>query len=547
MGAPRSTPSEAQTDTLALANTIAEPKSARAENAYTVEPGTMMSGKYRVVRTLGRGGMGIVVEAFHLELQMPVAIKVLLPDFMAYAEAATRFSREARAVTKLTSEHIARVIDIDALPSGEPFIVMEYLKGQDLAARGRETIPLSVPDALDYFVQACDAIANAHENGVVHRDIKPANVFLATRPNGDTIIKVLDFGVSKILTGNASEVSLTQTTTILGSALYMSPEQMRSAKNVDHRTDIYALGACLYEMLARRPPYVANSFPELCAMVYSGPPMSVTEWSPDVPEGLAKVIEKCLAHEPEGRFATVPELAVAIAPFAQETTRERIASLLKKYASHLEMPPIARKRRSYESITEADEVSPKKVDRSPRNALALALFVLSIAAFSFVFRKNAGAFLQKLLFSPPQATSVGSPQAPSVQNAPIPSFSGSLTPSSAASPPSPMAPPSTSAAAASTAANASAVKPREATSSNPTAAPLPTNSSAASASVASAANSSTPSATASATLPEAEPYPSRPEPAKPSASAAPSVNPDLSDQVCYALYPDGTREQVPCP
>ncbi len=364
MGTLRSPPSDAQSDTLATASTIAEPARPRAQNAYTVEPGTLLAGKYRVVRTLGRGGMGVVVEAFHLELEVPVAIKVLLPDFMAYAEAATRFQREARAVTRLTSQHVARVIDVDALPSGEPFIVMEYLKGQDLAERGRDAIPLSVSDAIDYFVQACDAIADAHESGIVHRDIKPANVFLASRPGGEVVVKVLDFGVSKVLTGSTSEVSLTQTTTILGSALYMSPEQMRSAKNVDSRTDIYALGACLYEMLARRPPYVASSFPELCAMVYSGPPMPISEWSPDVPDGLARVIEKCLAHERDARYATVAEVVHALAPFAQEATRARIEVILKRHAPHLDLPPPARKRRTLEPVFRErhPEAGPSKIE-----------------------------------------------------------------------------------------------------------------------------------------------------------------------------------------
>ncbi len=358
----RIVPSDSASDTLAHANTIAEPHRVRAENAYTVAPGTLLSGKYRVVRTLGRGGMGLVVEAFHLELQVAVAIKLLLPELMEYTEAASRFQREARAVTRLGSQHVARVLDVDVLPSGEPFIVMEYLKGKDLAQVGRESMPISVGEAVDYIVQACDALAEAHGLGIVHRDIKPANLFLADRPGDDRMIKVLDFGVSKVLTGDTGEVSITHTTTILGSALYMSPEQMRSSKNVDARTDIYALGACLYEMLARRPPYLAGSFPELCAAVYSGPPTPITEWSPDVPEGLARVIDKALAHEPDARYADVPELVHALAPFAQEATRTRVDAILRRHAGHLSLPPLARRRRSLEPVfrSESEELGPRR-------------------------------------------------------------------------------------------------------------------------------------------------------------------------------------------
>ncbi|MEZ4294510.1 MAG: serine/threonine-protein kinase [Polyangiaceae bacterium] len=384
MGAPRIGPTDPHADTLAEASTIADHGSVRAENVFTVAPGTLLGGKYRVVRTLGRGGMGIVVEAFHLELQVPVAIKLLLPELMPYAEAAIRFQREARAVSKLTSPHVARVIDVDTLPSGEPYIVMELLKGKDLAERGRDPIPLSVAEAIDYVVQACDAIAEAHAMGIVHRDLKPANLFVARKGSGGAIVKVLDFGVSKVLSGDTGEVSLTHTTTILGSALYMSPEQMRSARDVDHRTDVYALGACLYELLARRPPYLANSFPELCAMVYSGPPMSLTEWSPDAPEGLAKVVEKALAHEPGARFATVAELTCALAPYADERTRARIDAILAQHAPHLELPKVARRRRSLEPVQRgADE--PAKEGRMTRGqrvvvGLLLAVGVVGIGA-----------------------------------------------------------------------------------------------------------------------------------------------------------------------
>ena len=584
MATPRTGPSEAELDTLAMASTIAEPPRARAQNAYTVEPGTLLCGKYRVVRTLGRGGMGVVVEAFHLELQVPVAIKVLLPDFMAYAEAATRFQREARAVTRLTSQHVARVIDVDTLPSGEPFIVMEHLKGQDLAARGREPMPLSVGEAIDIFVQACDAIADAHANGIVHRDIKPANVFLATRSNGEPIVKVLDFGVSKVLSGSTSEVSLTQTTTILGSALYMSPEQMRSAKNVDARTDIYALGACLYEMLARRPPYVASSFPELCAMVYSGPPMSITEWSPDVSSGLAKVIEKSLAHEADARYASVAELVHAIAPFAEEETRARIEAILKQHAPHLAMPPPSKKRRTLEPVFSEDDGEARP--SGGRRWVAWALVVLVMAGGGLAFQRRwppalwsrgasganegipaasgAPPSSAQAASEPAQAASgaksaTGDPATATSSDAMVPSAAASVEPAPSASASASTS--ATASASASAAATTSVAATTSASASKASASGSTAASGSAAASGAAAASTSAGSArpavatSVSANGPRTSPPPrettAAPGPTPPApgdtSQGPPGPNQGLEDKTCYAILPDGSRQTVPCP
>src|SRR5262249_26228619 len=159
-----------------------------------------------------------------------------------------RFMREARAASKLSSLHVTRVLDVGTLGSGEPYMVMEYLAGEDLASYQKRAGRLPIAEAIDFIVQASDAIAEAHAVGIVHRDLKPANLFLGKR-NSAPFVKVLDFGVSKVMGEGKEDVRLTQTTTILGSALYMSPEQMRSSKNVDHRTDLYALAVCLYELL----------------------------------------------------------------------------------------------------------------------------------------------------------------------------------------------------------------------------------------------------------------------------------------------------------
>nr|HMR07207.1 serine/threonine-protein kinase [Polyangiaceae bacterium] len=219
----------------------------------SVNQGDILAGKFRVEKLLGSGGMGMVVAAHHLQLDEPVAIKFLLPEALTNAAAVGRFAREARAATKIKSEHVVRIIDIGSFDSGEPYIVMEYLNGQDLsqllAARG----PLPPDEVAEYILQACEAIVEAHVLGIVHRDLKPANLFVAARMDGTPLVKVLDFGISKVSTG--PDLSLTETSALMGSPLYMSPEQMASAKSVDARTDIWALGVILYELVTGKPPF----------------------------------------------------------------------------------------------------------------------------------------------------------------------------------------------------------------------------------------------------------------------------------------------------
>src|SRR5258708_827003 len=212
--------------------------------------GDILAGKYRVEQVLGKGGMGVVVAATDTQLERRVAIKFLLPEYAEHKEASQRFLREARAAVKIHSEHVARVIDVGTMENGAPYMVMEYLQGTDLAGTLDERVTLPVEEAVAYVLEACDAIAEAHSVGIVHRDLKPANLFLASQPDGSIKIKVLDFGISKaMMTTTGMDPSLTRTTSMMGSPLYMSPEQMRSAKHVDPRTDVWALGVILYESL----------------------------------------------------------------------------------------------------------------------------------------------------------------------------------------------------------------------------------------------------------------------------------------------------------
>ena len=290
--------------------------------------GSILAGKYRVSRTLGRGGMGIVVEARHIALEERVALKFLLPAYAQHPEASSRFLREARAAVRIKSEHVARVTDVGTLDTGAPYMVMEYLEGRDLARLVETTGVVSIPDAVDYIVQGCDAIAEAHGLGIVHRDLKPANLFLTTRPDGMPLVKVLDFGISKV-TGEGVD-KLTKTNAAMGSALYMSPEQMQATRSVDHRTDIYALGVSLYELLAGRQPFFAETLPQLCAAILTGAPTPLREARPEVPEALASVVERAYARDRERRYASVADFVVALAPFAPPRSQpiiERVARM----------------------------------------------------------------------------------------------------------------------------------------------------------------------------------------------------------------------------
>jgi eukaryotic-like serine/threonine-protein kinase len=288
--------------------------------SLNINPGDLLAGKYRVEKVLGVGGMGVVVMATHLELDERVALKFLLPEAVESPEAAARFVREARAAVKIKSEHVARVIDVGRLENGAPYMVMEFLNGTDLGEVVQQG-QLPVEDAVDYLIQACDAMVEAHAAGIVHRDLKPSNLFLSRRNDGSALVKVLDFGISKVAVPDISEASLTRTSTLMGSPYYMSPEQMRSARNVDHRTDVWSMGVILYELLAGRPPFSGESLPDLLAAIMTVPPHPLRALRPELPAALEQVILRSLEKDVTRRFQSVGELAAALVPFAPRRSR----------------------------------------------------------------------------------------------------------------------------------------------------------------------------------------------------------------------------------
>ncbi len=298
-----------------------------------VQSGDVLAGKYRVERVLGKGGMGFVVAAIHTQLQERVAVKFLMPELCQQEEPIARFLREARAAVRIRSEHVARVLDVGVLDDGAPYMVMEYLDGHDLSAELDRRMQLGVPEAIDYVLQACEAIAEAHARGIVHRDLKPANLFLTRRPDGSPLVKVLDFGISKAIVSEAeAPASLTATQSLLGSPHYMSPEQVRKPKLVDARTDIWSLGVILYELLTGSLPFSAENAMSVLAAVVSDPTPRLRETRPDIPEGVEAVVFRCLSKEPAQRFADVAEFADALAPFAPPSAApsiKRISGVLR--------------------------------------------------------------------------------------------------------------------------------------------------------------------------------------------------------------------------
>ena len=285
-------------------------------------PGHVIGGKYEIVRVIGEGGMGVVFEAQHLKLRQRVAVKMLLPEMLAHEVIVTRFEREARASGQLRNRHTVRVMDVDVTDTGVPYMVMELLEGHDLQTELdlRERLPLA--EAVHYVLQACSAMVEAHQLGIVHRDLKPANLFLALESDerdssAGRLVKVLDFGISKLQA--EGDVKLTVAETVIGTAMYMSPEQIRASGEVDARSDIWALGIILYELLSGRPPFIGAPT-QLAALIVSEDVPDIRTYAPDVPAEVAAILRKALMRDAGQRHKDVRELAQALAPYAAAGT-----------------------------------------------------------------------------------------------------------------------------------------------------------------------------------------------------------------------------------
>jgi serine/threonine-protein kinase len=329
-----------------------------------VRPGDVIAGKFRVERILGEGGMGYVVAATHLQLGQMVALKFMRPEICT-PEYKSRFLREARNTVRLKSKHVSRVLDVGSLESGSPYMVMEYLEGTDLSNLLHTRGPLPVHEACDFVIQACEAIAEAHGYGIVHRDLKPANLFLTRGAGGEPVVKVLDFGVSKVLDlgmdddtspggrpkrGHDPDSVVTKATDLLGSPSYMAPEQIASARDADARSDIWSLGVILFRLISGKAPFQGASLGEMIQQIMHAPIPNLRDARPDVPAGLENVVACCLERDRERRLADATELARRLAPYAgpvQTPSLERIAILgsalmpaaVPRSGSHPSNPP----------------------------------------------------------------------------------------------------------------------------------------------------------------------------------------------------------------
>jgi len=292
----------------------------------------VLADKYRIERELGRGGMGVVLSATHLQLEERVAIKFLLPQLADDPAIVARFLREGRAAIKIRSEHVVRVRDVATLPGGTPYLVMEHLLGRNFEELLEDQGRLPPELAVDHVLQATEALAEAHALGMVHRDLKPANLFLAHRADGSPCVKVLDFGITKgVDAQEAVNLDSTKSSIVMGSPRYMSPEQMRSMRTIDARADIWALGVILHELITGIAPFDGATMPDLLAAILQDPAPPLRKHRPDAPHGLEAIVARCLEKDPSARYADVAELTQALAPFGSASARvsaERVSRVL---------------------------------------------------------------------------------------------------------------------------------------------------------------------------------------------------------------------------
>jgi eukaryotic-like serine/threonine-protein kinase len=330
--------------------------------------GELVGGKYRIVRLLASGGMGVVYEAHHTVVRRRFAIKFLRRDLAERREILTRFQREAEAAGALENENVTAAVDFGIAEDGTPYILMEYLVGESLAALLEREGRLPVSRATDLLIQACTGIAAAHAAGIVHRDLKPHNLFVCQRNDGTDLLKVLDFGVAKLQVAEDA-IAATRTGMVLGTAAYMSPEQARGDKLVDGKTDVYALGAILYEMLSLKRPHPGDSQNAILHHIATQPAVPLESVQPDLPPALVELVGRTLALNQAERPATVGALGEGLVPFARRevfAAREESAPTRGELSSTLLAPGAGDAPSSAGSSRSASTANERGPARAPR-------------------------------------------------------------------------------------------------------------------------------------------------------------------------------------
>jgi serine/threonine-protein kinase len=326
-------------------------------------PGALFDGRYVVERPLGRGGASRVVLAYEPSADRHVALKVLVPSAHTAPRTLERFEREGHAMAALATPHVVKVLAAHRHERGFPYLVMEYLEGEDLARYRERHGPLPHRIAVDFLLEACAGLSRAHAAGVVHRDLKPSNMFLVAGPDrGRPCLKLIDFGIAKVVTGER----ITHTSEVFGSPEYMSPEQVRASSDVDARSDVWSLGVCLFELLAGRVPFSGESVLEAGSRILFERPPSLLELCPEAPPELVAVVERCLEKSPARRFSSVDDLARALTAFgskaARTASRPRLAAVTTAKTVTTEVP-----------VTEVPFMARRSTVRASYVLLALAV------------------------------------------------------------------------------------------------------------------------------------------------------------------------------
>jgi serine/threonine-protein kinase len=360
--------------------------------------GDLIGGKYRVDALCASGGMAAIFSGQHLVLGQRVAIKVMLAESVHEA-AVERFMREAQAAARVETEHVTRVMDAGLLDNGLPFLVMEFLEGCDLAALLTSRGPLPYGEVVDLMLEALEGLAHVHAAGIVHRDLKPSNLFLARRPDGTNVVKLLDFGVSKSLVEPADDrVKALTGNVVIGSPVYMSPEQVRSARSVDARSDLWSIAVSIYELVTGALPFDGDGVGEVLAQILDGYARPMRAHRPEVPEGLDAVVAGCFQRDREMRPADVAELARSLAPFGGRGTADR----LRKIESTLVNAPLSRTPTSLGSLhtiratqveRSSDVIVPPGQRREGSGAFALSRTYVDVAAPVHATRASRGGRL----------------------------------------------------------------------------------------------------------------------------------------------------------
>lgn len=355
--------------------------------------GSILGEKYRLGPVLGRGGMGVVREASHVRLGTKFAVKLL--NATSDQIERTRFEREALAASALNNRHVVRVFDIGETPAGSPYMVMELLRGKDIAALAREEPSFDTARVVDWMIQVCSAMYEAHGAGIVHRDLKPSNMFLVEGSQPE-LIKVVDFGISKVL----SAQELTLQASFLGTPQYMAPEQLRG-QPVDHRADLWAMGVILYRLLSRQFPFASdeNQSPILAALSnLTTEPIPLERVRADLPADLVRIVMRALQRNPDDRFADARAMAAELAPFGsgrvsfEEPSESSAQELLERLHENITNTRAPLELGNEETVAAEVTGSPVSVpERTPRRSLRVpvllaGLLVLGIGAWLLIGR-----------------------------------------------------------------------------------------------------------------------------------------------------------------